>query len=1027
MHDQETVLLDTCVKLLGTDIGTKFFNKGLEIPSELRLDWFERMLTSIKTKNSEILKPLSVYKIKPVSIREFIENPYYMGPKAPGEPVAVYDKIITELEEINSGKYVEATFTGGIGSGKALWIDTPIPTPNGWIKMGDLQVGDHIYDDNGDITTVLGAFDVMVGHKCYKVSFDDDTSIIADAEHLWLTNTLENRTNGSKPKVKTTEEIKSSVFSGAKAPIRNHSIPVSSVCGRAITTFIDPYTFGAWLGDGSKDGGRFWTADGFIRDEISKYYLVTNGQDHPHLKFQIYGLANALRYWGVLGNKHIPSTWLRASYDQRLALLQGIMDTDGTIDKRQGSCSHVTVIKDLGYQVLELCRSLGLKARLRVISKWCSNSPKGRIECGPFYETYFSPCGLDVFRLPRKKQYIRKNMSRVSPASRRVITSVEEVPSVPVRCIKVDSPTSLFLAGEGFVATHNTTAALYTLAYQLYLLSCMKDPHGSFGLDKSSEILIVFQSLNAGLSKALDYARFKAMVDNCPYFTNHFPYNKAKNVSERLIFPNRIEVVPLSGLETAAIGQNVISGLIDEINYLGVIKNSKKSIDGGTFDQAVALYNSIARRRKSRFQSSGSLPGILCLVSSKRYPGQFTDLKEEESKRDPTIYIYDKRVWDVKPDGSFSGVFFEVFVGDESRKPRILGDGDYIDPKDRHLVDHIPIEFKEDFTKDITNALREIAGKSTLARHPFIMDTEAISRCMNRNDSIFSKDSVDFVIDQLEVYPDNFYKPELPRYAHIDLGITGDSAGLSIGTITGFKKIGRGIEERAEMLPMYHMDGTLEVRPPKGGEILFWKIRDVLYALRDLGLNIKWVSLDTMQSRDTQQILKQKGFFTGTLSMDVSSLPYEITKSALYDSRVSMPYNKRLQRELASLEFDAATGKVDHPKTMGGCFSEDTLVKCVDGDFTFTQLIHDYEIGKSHSGYSYNNDTNSFDIVLLEHPRVTKKVSELIELTFEIDGNITIVRCTPEHLFMLTSGEYKQAELLTELDCLRGLNYEIII
>ena len=483
----------------------------------------------------------------------------------------------------------------------------------------------------------------------------------------------------------------------------------------------------------------------------------------------------------------------------------------------------------------------------------------------------------------------------------------------------------------GGIGSGKTTAALYTTAYQVYLLSCMKDPHGSFGLDKSSEILMIFQSLNAKLAKALDYNRFKDMIDGSPYFKEHFPYNK--DIESKLIFPNRIEVVPISGLETAAIGQNVIGGILDELNYMSVTGASKHSIDGGTYDQAIALYNSISRRRKSRFQSVGTLPGMLCLVSSKRYPGQFTDVKEEESKRDKTIYIYDKRVWDVKPEGSFSAGYFDVFVGDEGRKPRILTEGELVDPKDRHLIDHIPLDFREDFDKDITNALREIAGKSTLARHPFIMNTESITRCMDRTDSIFSSDSVDFVQDELFLLPDNFYRTDLPRYAHIDLGLTGDSAGLTIGTVTGFERVKRGDgSELGEMLPTYYIDGTLEVRPPKGGEILFWKIRNVLYKLRDMGLNIRWVSLDTFQSKDTMQILKQKGFFTGTLSLDVSALPYEITKYALYDGRVSMPFHEKLRKELASLEMDAKKGKVDHPQTATGSKDcSDSLAGVISG------------------------------------------------------------------------------------------------
>ena len=228
----------------------------------------------------------------------------------------------------------------------------------------------------------------------------------------------------------------------------------------------------------------------------------------------------------------------------------------------------------------------------------------------------------------------------------------EEIyPKVMEELIEINSGKYVEVVFTGGIGSAKTTSALYTTAYQLYLLSCLRSPHRLYGLDPASEILFIFQSINGKISKA-SFARFKSMLETSPYFQQRFPFQK--DLASKLVFPNRIEVVPVSGAETAAIGQNVMGGMIDELNYMQVVEKSKQSVDGDVYDQAVALYNSIARRRKSRFSKQGKLPGILCLVSSKRYPGQFTDLKEEEAKRDPTIYIYDYCVWEVKPSGSCS-------------------------------------------------------------------------------------------------------------------------------------------------------------------------------------------------------------------------------------------------------------------------------------------------------------------------------------------------------------------------------------
>lgn len=468
----------------------------------------------------------------------------------------------------------------------------------------------------------------------------------------------------------------------------------------------------------------------------------------------------------------------------------------------------------------------------------------------------------------------------------------------------------------GAIGTGKTTIALFTTAYQLYLLSLYENPQAVFGLDPSSEIVFIFQSITAKLAEAVDYARFKSMIEKSPYFKKHFMFDQ--NYTSEMRFPNRIIIKPVSGSDTAAIGQNVIGGVIDELNFMAVTENSKMNKDGGTYDQAVAVYNSISRRRKSRFMKQGRMPGILCLVSSVRYPGQFTDVKEAEARKEierqgfTSIYVYHKTTWEIKPPGTFTGEWFDVFVGDGTRRPHLLEPGSNIEDRDQSLVIHVPEEYRSEFETDIMNAIRDIAGISTLAHHPFILVTESITQAVKpKLRSIFSRKEVDFVETQLQIYPKLFKDPKMPRFAHVDLAISGDSAGVALGYVDRFMDIDRG--DHAETLPHIVLDGTLEVYPPRNGEILFWKIRNIFHALRKHGLNVRWITFDSFQSTDSQQLLRREGFITGLQSMDVDTEPYDITKSALYDGRVSMPAHPKLQRELASLERDVKKNKIDHP------------------------------------------------------------------------------------------------------------------
>jgi hypothetical protein len=462
---------------------------------------------------------------------------------------------------------------------------------------------------------------------------------------------------------------------------------------------------------------------------------------------------------------------------------------------------------------------------------------------------------------------------------------------------------------SGGIGVAKTTLAIYTQSYQLYVLSCMANPHELFDLDPSSEILIVFQSVNKNLAMDVDYRRFRDMVGGSPYFSVNFPFDTDRQSDMR--FANNIVVKPISGQDTGALGQNVIGGIIDEVNFMAVVEDSKMKRDGTTYDQAVENYNAIARRRESRFMKLGALPGMLCLVSSKNYPGGMTDMKVAEARENKLIYVYDKRLWELRPD-RFCGEFFRVFVGDETRKPRVMDEDEVVVKDDEHLVVAVPIEYSQAFKNDLIKAIRDIAGYSTQALHPFILDTDAVARCFGKSQSICSREDADFQTTHIDLLPKRIEHPTEPRFIHIDLATSKDSAGLCCGHVVGFKHMDRG--DYQETLPIIQLDIILEVKPPPGGEILYAKLRSIVYVLRDtLHVPVKWVSFDQFQSTDSQQILAVNGFVTGYQSVDTDTHAYDMTKQAFYDDRVLAPAHAKAQKELCTLEYDAKAQKIDHP------------------------------------------------------------------------------------------------------------------
>jgi len=489
-------------------------------------------------------------------------------------------------------------------------------------------------------------------------------------------------------------------------------------------------------------------------------------------------------------------------------------------------------------------------------------------------------------------------------------------PAVMAELIELNSGRYVESVLTGGIGSGKTTAALLTMAYQVYVLSCLKDPHRTFEQDPAAELLTVFQSLNAQVAKSNDYTRFRAMIAGSPYFTQAFPFDR--RLEAEMVFPLRIVVRPLSGSVHAAIGANVLNALIDEINFMRIVERSSQAADGGTFDQALEMYNGLVRRRKTRFLTADRLPGMVCLVSSKRYPGEFTDLKIAEAGREiaatgrTRIFVYDKTVFDIKPPGTYGGRRFRLFLGDLARKPRLLEPGEAVAEADRPLVKRIPVEFRSEFEHDLLSAIRDIAGASTFALHPFLVNAAAVARAFGTRRSILSLERTDFVASRPVIYPRRIERPEEPRFAHVDLAVSGDSAGIAIGHVDRFVEVARG-EGVAETLPHVCFDAILEVAPPRNGEIEFESIRRMFLRLVELGMNLKWITFDTFQSRDSIQLLRQKGFLTGPQSIDTDPMPYDVTKTALYDGRVAAPAHARAQAELVRLERDPRTGRIDHP------------------------------------------------------------------------------------------------------------------
>jgi hypothetical protein len=350
--------------------------------------------------------------------------------------------------------------------GKALALDTPVPTPTGWRTMGDLAPGDHVFDETGSATLVVAATEPMVGRPCREVIFSDGARVTADAAHQWVTVSKSGRRHGrDRVEVRTTDEIARTLRVNGEL---NHHVPLAQPVQypARLDLSIEPYTLGAWLGDGTTTAAAITSVDEEILEQISgEGYPVRRVSYAPHLwsigatgrtrdaatgRYARNGtLSSRLRELGVREGKYIPRQYLEAGVGQRLALLQGLMDTDGYVDDVAGRCEFTSTNARIADGVVELAASLGFRPVLSV-----GRAMLYGVDHGPKYRVEFTP-DRPVFRLPRK--LVRQKPAGARFHRFRAIDVVREVASVPVRCIQVASPNGVFLVSRSFIPTHNSS------------------------------------------------------------------------------------------------------------------------------------------------------------------------------------------------------------------------------------------------------------------------------------------------------------------------------------------------------------------------------------------------------------------------------------------------------------------------------------------------------------------------------------------------------------------------------------------
>lgn len=369
------------------------------------------------------------------------------------------------------------------GVGKAQPLTSKIKVPGGWSSMGEMQVGTIISTPSGEEAEVSGVYPQGL-KKTYKLHFGDGRTAEACEDHLWK---IYSHSFKDEYKIMSTKEI---IDHNEK--YKNHKnkstyykyVDLIQPESYEKNLPLDPYFLGAMLGDGSfsNNGMGFCSADNEIIEHIRltmpecidlvkpdylntydyRFRLIERKNPSP---FRL--IIKHLGLEGTLSNtKFIPDIYKGASLEQKLSLLQGLVDTDGYVGK-QGCVSVTTVSKQLAGDIQYIVRSIGGQANISLKTNCGYKNDQGEfIKCKDAYTVsimYHTP--RDLARLSRKKERLPGDDYQYRNRKLR-IDNIEYIGDINSQCIMIDHPDHLYITDD-FIVTHNTTV-INALSYALY-------------------------------------------------------------------------------------------------------------------------------------------------------------------------------------------------------------------------------------------------------------------------------------------------------------------------------------------------------------------------------------------------------------------------------------------------------------------------------------------------------------------------------------------------------------------------------
>ncbi len=943
--------------------------------------WWEMAAELRSNPTSDSLIANELWKVdyirKPPTMNEFIEDEFYLG------------KVLTKSEDSEGlfpawkellvkdfnldSRVHQLVITGSLGTGKCWSPGTYIVMSDGRLKkVEDIEVGDTVLDDESKGQVVLST--TKGRSKMYTIHPARGEPFTVNGDHILV---LKSTGSDDISEVSVNDFLKWPRERKHKACLYRVPVdwPENSVP-------IDPYILGLWLGDGStmqtiltsadeelytawilygKSLGLTWNAYSSGKGSKAKSYQLSARDIDGKIQKGKNELKTRLRSLGLLSSeKFIPHSYLANSRKNRLELLAGLIDTDGSKSKTSGEGGYEITLKPkhLSSQVKFLAQSLG----------YCVTTSIKIVNSEAYYKNIISGADDIPVRLERKKCSGIVSRTQISNLTETLCHKDNRKTRFAVIPVDEGAYYGFTLSGSGrcllrdFTVTHNTYVAVGIILYRIVIATLLRNPQVYFGLGKGSKIIYNTLSVTKAAVAETAFGDAQNFMANSPFFLEHCGFNPDIQYTNFRI-PLRNGICLTAGSKGQhLLGRNVVAVLLDEGNW-----RLEKDADTTAYD----LYGEVRDRINNRFRKlAGFLPAISILASSAKDESSFTEkvISEIQQTNDPsTQLVYRKAVYKIKRHTLRLGErWFKVAYGIKNMDPVVMDgfykeDGTPLDvPGKKHeeapkgaSVELVPDIYFDEFRRRPRVNLQSVCGISTGGSHRLFTSMLDFERCVenaeksgltspvignieyipmstedNKNiwDYLDHKKFLTRVASQIQP----LRHPNSLRYAHLDLAKT-TMAGLSICHLVGNQLV-EGLVRDGQPFSEYRLtveyDFILTIIAGNVKHISLEKIQNFFFWLRDkCGFRFGLVTADQYQSELGLQMMESRGFKVDELSLDRDKTQYYAWKMAVDELRIR-PYRNRHLMDEAEKLMDGDK-KIDHPKDG----TKDTTDSCAGAYF----------------------------------------------------------------------------------------------